>query len=147
VIANWRSAAFLLGAFLVGLALMPAVVPAAGQLFDDVFPVMHSWHPSSIERDGEDLIVRGSMVKARACAYLPPPIARFESGLNVRITSTASTAALSWGDTDAPQKFGPWRVPGGAGQRMTIYVHHSCSSLWHSTTELGVINDTARAMQ
>ncbi len=131
--------------FAVGLLAMPALLPAIGGAVDVVWPVLHSWRADSVQRDGADLIVSGAVIKSRQCEYVPPPRARFENGLNVVVVSLSTTARLSWDSDDLPQRFGPWRVPGGAGHEVTFYQHHRCHALWDTITELGVIDDIGKA--
>lgn len=131
----------LVSSFLLGLILMPVAAPMLGRYIDMVFPVTTNWRPDGIQRDGNDLVVIGTMIKRRDCVYVPPPRARTESGVNLVIQSLAPASSVTYMADDKPQRFGPWRIVGGAKQRLTLYQHHSCHALWDTLTELGEIND------
>ena len=103
----------------------------------ELFPVNSQWHALTVKVEGADLIVAGTMVKTRSCAYIPPPRARDESGLNLKVISMAVTAGQSWSPSDGPQHFGPWRVIDGAGKKLTFYQEHKCHSVWNTFTTLG----------
>lgn len=125
-------------AMLVGAAAAPSMVSLGGSAYDRLFPVTTNWEPASVVTDGDDVIVSGTMIKARcSCRYVPPPRARDSVGQNYLIVSTSPTASSSWACSGQPQAFGPWRVKGGAGKVLTFYQEHQCSNLWTSFTELG----------
>lgn len=123
-----------------GLMLAPVVVPYLGGVYDKLFPVNKDWTVTRQWVEGADLLVEGTMVKARCtCKYVPPPRARDRDGFNFRVDSTSPTAATSWACDAKPQRFGPWRVVGAAGAEVTFYQEHQCTSLWTSFTELGTV--------
>jgi hypothetical protein len=105
------------------------------------FPVNVDWTPSSVTREGDNLIVAGTMVHARDCQYIPPPRARTIDGQGLLVESRSPTRATSWAVSDTPQRFGPWVVHGGAGKRVLFYQEHRCHLLWHITTDLGEVDD------
>lgn len=129
----------MVAAFFIGLALLTVAMPGIGSAFDSMNPVIHSWRPTSVLQDGDDIVVSGTMVKARDCPFIAPPMARLETGQNVPIASTSPTAGMTWDNSEKPQRFGPWRIPGGARHHVTIYLRHQCHALWSTVTEVGVI--------
>lgn len=103
-----------------------------------VWPVSVEWRPTEAYNDHNDLYIVGLMVKQRKdCAYIPPPRARDENGLNYVIVSRSPTARQTWPADDRPQRFGPWVVIGGANKVLHFWQEHNCHPLWTITTRLG----------
>lgn len=102
-------------------------------------PVITGWVVQKVTLEGPDIIIAGIMAKVRDCDYLPPPHARDEQGQNYEVISTSPTRASSWDAAGTPQRFGPWRVKGGAGHRLTFYLEHRCHPMWRQITELGTL--------
>lgn len=123
-----------------GFMLAPFLVETGGQLYDRWFPVNRAWTVTHLWIDGRDIMVEGTMVKARACRYLPPVRARDDEGRHYRVESSSVTAKSSWSVSDKPQAFGPWRVVDAEGRRLTFYQEHQCTPLWVTFTELGTID-------
>lgn len=127
-------AAALAGVFL----LAPALNEAGWKAYDQLHPVHTEWKTSRVEVDGDDLILEGTMVKRRCdCEYVPPPRARDASGRHYPVVSTNPTAGQSWSCSPGPQRFGPWRVVGGANARPEIYQQHQCADGRTVFTTLG----------
>lgn len=125
---------------LIAIAILAAGIAAlinGGDWESELFPVSTQWQALTVKVEGADLIVAGTMVKTRSCGYIPPPRARDESGLNMKVISMAATAGQSWAPADGPQHFGPWRVINGAGKKLTFYQEHKCHGLWPTFTTLG----------
>ena len=119
--SDWTVGIF---SFLGALLLVPIVTLHGGALYDAVFPVVSDWSPDTIQRDGDDLIVSGTMVKRRPCTHLAPPMARLANGQNIRVVSSSPTAGITWDDSKTPQRFGPWRVAGAAQAETTFYLRY-----------------------
>lgn len=117
---------------------------AAPEVERRLFPVSKGWQAEHVTVDGRDLVVSGTLRKVRSCSYSPPPRARSDEGFNMRVTSTSPTATQSWDKDEERQAFGPWRVEGGAGMRITFFQQHRCHALWDTFTELGVVDNRAR---
>lgn len=133
-----------LAALTVGIVLTPATTPFLGEAVDRLFPVIEDWRPTLIQREGSDLLVTGTMVKNRPCRYIPPPRAKTPAGTHLPVVSLAPTAGLSWQPSETGVRFGAWRVIGGANETVTFYLQYSCTSLWDTYVELGVV-DGAKA--
>jgi hypothetical protein len=126
--------------FIGALLVTPALLLHGGQVYDWAFPVVSNWTPTSITRDGDDLLVKGTMIRHRGeCQHLSPPMARLAAGQNIPVISSSPTAGLSWAESDEPQVFGPWRVPGAAKVAVTFYLRHRCHAMWTTVTEIGTI--------
>lgn len=135
---------FVVGLVSFGVMLIaaPGLLVWGGGLYDRANPVVTDWTPQVVMREGDDLIVAGTMARRRGgCMHIAPPMARIEvTGQNVPVVSTSPTAGMSWAASVKSQRFGPWRVVGGAKADVTFYLHHRCHSMWDTTTELGTVN-------
>jgi hypothetical protein len=125
----------------IALALLfaPALMMHGGEIYDWANPVISDWKPDRITRDGNDLIVSGTMVKHRPCTHLAPPMARLATGQNIKVDSTSPTAGITWDRSPTPQRFGPWRVVGAAQVETTFYLRYRCHAGWDTTVEIGTI--------
>lgn len=112
------------------------------RLHDAVRPVVIEWTVQSAARDGDDLILSGTLVKQRACTFLPPTLARDHDGRNYAVVSGSATAGKTWAPSDAPQRWGPWRVIGGAGKQLTFLNVYLCGQSAPSVVQLGVYPGT-----
>lgn len=133
--------------FAAGVLLVAAFGPLVLQAVESsYFPVLSDWSPVDVRRDGQDLIVTGTMVKRRAeCQYIPPQRVRDDTiGQHLQLVSMAPTSGVNWDDNDGrPQFFGPWRVVGGAGRVLEFYSEHRCPGQPSPTfSRLGRIDDT-----
>jgi hypothetical protein len=131
--------AALIGACAASAAII--AVPWFAHTMEPVLlPVATHWTVESASRDGNDLILAGTMVKRRPCIYTPPIIVRDTAGLNYRMEHQSSIRGTSWAASTQPQRFGPWRIYDGAGKRLTFTSLFECHSLWPTFTELGVFD-------
>jgi hypothetical protein len=125
------------------ILLSTLVFPIAVWLELKYNPPMREWKPSVVWQEGRDVIVQGTVVKPRDCSYFPPPRARDEAGQNYFVESASTVAYLTWDNSLAPQKFGPWRVASalrpGHCRTLTFYQEHRCHLLWNLITELGSV--------
>lgn len=122
------------------LLLAWAVLSYGSQLESRFDPVQEEWMPVSVEADGVDVIITGTVVKTRGCEYIPPPRARDIGGKHYTVVSTAPSSPFSWRPLDTPQWFGPWRVIGGCGVDLELYQEHHCHPLWPTFSILGRIS-------
>ncbi len=129
----------LLGAALAAAAIVAAPW-AAHSLETSLLPVATHWKVESATRDGNDLLLTGTMVKRRACVYTPPLIVRDSAGMNYRMEHLSAVRGSSWASSPQPQQWGPWRIYDGAGKRLTFISLYECHSLWPTFTELGVFD-------
>lgn len=113
------------------------VVPSAVALEQAVLPPQKDWHVTEWRIDGDDVVLTGLVTKTRDCEYHPPPRARDELGQNYLVDSASRMKALSWKASPIPQRFGPWRVIGGAGKRLHFYQEFRCHGLWLTMVDLG----------
>lgn len=119
-------------------SIMILTVPVVAHWLEPLLlPVNTHWHVEVAQRDGDDLLVSGSMKKHRACVFLPPTIARDEDGNNYRVIHQSRNGGSSWAPDEQPQRFGPWRVVGGAGKKLEFINVFQCHSLWPTFSELG----------
>jgi hypothetical protein len=126
--------------FLLGTLFAPAIALYGGEIYDWANPVVSEWTPDFIRRDDDDLVVGGTMIRSRgSCQHLAPPMARLATGQNVPVISTSPTAGLSWNASDEPQRFGPWRVPGGAKVGVDFYLRYRCHAGWDTVVEAGTV--------
>lgn len=112
-----------------------------------LFPVHTDWTVLEQMTLGRDLVISGTMIKRRHCAYIPGPIARDENGQNFYVESASATAAISWAADDKPQNFGPWTIRDGAGRKLTLFQQHKCHILWPTFTKLGVVDARTSRVQ
>lgn len=105
-----------------------------------LLPVATHWTVIKAERDGDDLLLTGTMIKRRPCIYTPPVIVRDTAGQNYRMEHLSSVRGHSWAASPEPQRFGPWKVYGGAGKKLTFTSLYECHSLWPTFTELGTFD-------
>lgn len=99
------------------------------------------WTATNVTREGDDLVIVGTMVRTRTCDYDPPPLAFNERGLPVQIVSHGGSKGRNWPPSDIPRVFGPWVIPGGAGQQWTISLEARCHPLWPIVVDVGHIDD------
>lgn len=110
-------------------------------------PVQRNWTVTSWHTDGSDVVLRGTMEKWWGfCQWLPPTLAVDEYGEQYRVNTTNPSKGSNWGTLRAPVRYGPWRVVGGAGKRLTFRNTHSCNPFWNTTTVLGTL-DTRRSTE
>ena len=135
-------------AFVAGVAVVFGVttaIPIAVRLEERAFPVIADWRATDWYAEGNDLIVTGLMTKSRDCAYSPPPGARDSAtGVNYLVQSMSRTPVRTWDSSPKPQKFGPWRVLGGAGKQIEFYLEYRCHPLWATTELVGGVDGTTR---
>ena len=128
--------AAIVGAAFAGLSMV--WVPWLAHTIEPVLlPVNTDWHVTDARRDGNNLILTGTMRKRRDCVFLPPVIARDDSGQNYRLIHASPNRGSNWASSAEPQKFGPWIVEGAAGKRLTFTSVSECHSLWPTFSELG----------
>jgi len=138
--SKWFIAAAL--AWLAAVAgLLPAVQHQAVQTMFNMRPVMTHWTPTSVTRDGDDVLVSGHVIKRWQCDYQPPPLAETVTGRPLVTSTQSSTANRDWPSDGYPRDFGPWRIKGGAGQKIRVYFHHVCFGS-DVITPVGVIDAT-----
>lgn len=106
--------------------------------YDIHHPVVSAWTVTSSEVHGADVTLRGTMIRQRNCLFVPPTIARDSTGQNYAVQSSSPTAGRSWGVSDAPQRWGPWVIPGGAGKPLTFANIYLCDEGRPKVVELGV---------
>jgi hypothetical protein len=129
-------------AFGAGIAacLMVAVPLIAHTLEPVLLPVATHWTVETATREGSDLLLSGTMVKRRPCLYTPPVIVRDSTGQNYRMEHLSAIRGTSWATSMQPQRFGPWKIYGGAGKVLTFTSLYECHLLWPTFTELGVFD-------
>jgi hypothetical protein len=112
-----------------------------GQRIDSYLnPVKKDWVVETQAFDGNDLIISGTLVKARSCTYLPPPRARDNFGNTFLVQSLSAGPGISWVASKHPQKWGPWRVVNGKNKVIEFYMVDKCHFLWDNVTILGSLN-------
>jgi hypothetical protein len=121
---------------------LPAAQSAAVQAWYRLSPVMQDWQVQSIQIDGADVVIAGTVRKRWACSYQPPPRAHTDVGAPLIVESTAPVPGASWPTSDQAMQWGPWRIRLAAGQRVILYHHHVCGDGHDVFTKLGVIDTT-----
>mgnify|MGYP000134343334 FL=1 len=96
--------------------------------YDELVPVATNWRVLDWRTEGDDIVLSGLMTKQRECVYVPPPMARDELGQNYELVNLSPANGGTWAVSGHPQKWGPWRVAGGAGKRLTFHILYSCGS-------------------
>ena len=114
-------------------------IPFAAWLERTVAPVMVNWTVLGKARSDGDLLVWGTVVKARNCRFIPPILARDDTGQSYIVESMNPVRSMPWAATDTPHRFGPWRVAGGAGKVLTFEQIHRCHPMWDQVSELGTV--------
>ena len=136
-------ARLVLGAVCAGAAVVlgaVVVMPLASDLEEHLLPPMHGWRVTAWQVDGRDVVLTGTVIKTRACSYIPPPRARDENGQNYLVSSSAPAPTASWDASPRPQRFGPWRVAGGAGKQLIFYQEFRCHAGWNVVVEHGTLD-------
>jgi hypothetical protein len=137
-------AAMSFGAVFAGMLIIfsDPLSDLGSRVYDVAQPVVTDWHVISAAHDGDDLVLTGTMIKRRNCTFVPPTLARDREGRNYAVISAAATAGKTWAASDDPQQYGPWRVVGGAGKRLTFLNVYLCGRSSPSVVELGVFGGT-----
>lgn len=104
------------------------------------FPVNTGFIVSKAWVEGEDLFIRGTMVKQRACEYIAPTQAQDKFGQIYAAKSYSKTAGLTWPVSFTPRPFGPWKFEGAANQELEIVQRHDCHPGWPTFTKLAVFS-------
>lgn len=114
----------------IGMVLGPPaaemVKHAAVTAIVSALPVKHDFRVAKLGVDGFDVVVSGTMVKRWSCEYQPPPRAVDSSGLHYLVESSSATRSSNWPISNAPYAFGPWRIVGAAGRKVSIYQEDEC---------------------
>ncbi len=100
-------------------------------------PVVKKWRVETAVISGADVIFTGTLIKQRDCLFIPPVLARDQEGNPYAIVSNSPTAGKSWGVSDTPQNWGPWKVSGGAGKRLDFIATYICSRTMPIMLDLG----------
>jgi hypothetical protein len=115
-------------------ALFPAWSDYIYEQYNDARPVVKDWKVLEAHVEGNDLLLSGVMHKTRDCLLVPPAIAR----------DNAETAYIVeadlWRAKDASldlQPFGPWKVVGGAGRKLTFTLVYVCSGNHPTIVRIG----------
>lgn len=124
------------------LLLAAAVMP---WLETTLNPVVTQWKVTSFWVEGNDVIIGGTMLRHRGeCQYNPPPMVRLKSErgpeINVAVESLSPTRSFSFAASKEPQVWGPWRIAGGRGMKMSFYNHYRCHPGWTTTAVLGELD-------
>jgi hypothetical protein len=130
----------MIGAALFAVFAILAVPWFAHTIEPVLLPVATHWTVTSATRDGNDLVMTGTMIKRRPCTYTPPIIVRDMQGQNYRMEHQSTVRGNTWAPSSEPQRFGPWRIYDGAGKKLTFTSLYECHSLWPTFTELGVFD-------
>jgi hypothetical protein len=118
-------------------SLTPMWVDITRDVYDSLRPIITEWTVENAIQDGDDLVVSGTMIKHRDCVFVPPTMARDALGRNYTVFSSSPTAGKSWAASGEPQHWGPWRVHGGIGKRLTFVNVYLCDG-YPSVIDLGV---------
>jgi len=116
---------------------LPGLYDYGREQYEAARPVVRDWTVTDNFTDGDDVVLSGTMRKVRDCVYLPPTLARDDGGQNYTVTSTSPTAGRTWDASTLPQHWGPWRVSGGAGKRLSFIVVYMCGGSYPTIIELG----------
>lgn len=126
------------GMFLLAIVMSPGLMELGAATYDRVHPITSDWIITESHVDGADIVLSGTMLKNRNCVFVPPTVARDSAGQNYPVVSSSPTAGKTWAASGQPQRFGPWRVVGGAGKRLTFINVYVCGEGRPSILELGV---------
>jgi hypothetical protein len=116
----------LLAGVLIGFIiafLSPAWITFVLEQYGNMHPVVRDWRVTEATVDGEDVTVSGVMRKTRDCLLVPPVIARDQRDKPYVVETPL------WRNKDASpelQPFGPWKIVGGAGKRLTFVLVYMC---------------------
>ncbi len=132
--------AILLGAgfFLLAIAISPGLMELGASTYDRINPIASDWIVTDSRNDGDDVVLSGHMLKHRNCVFVPPTIARDSAGQNYPVVSGSATAGKTWAASGQPQRFGPWRVVGGANKKLTFVNVYICGEGRPSILTLGI---------
>ncbi len=108
-----------------------------------LFPVIEQFVVTSVGRYGPNVIISGTLRKARPCELLQDVQAYTADGQRLEIdfldrdAGATSRPAIQGAD----QPFGPWVVKGGAGESVSLYALHRCHVFWTHETKLVTVRD------
>ena len=108
------------------LGMGQALQHQAVQWLFRISPVMTEWTAAKVARDGNDVLVSGTVVKRWQCEYLAPPIAETITGAPLETQTHSLLPQRMWPADGRPRDFGPWRIKNAAGMRFRLYYHHEC---------------------
>lgn len=127
-----------------GLVAIPVFLIAGPTIEAKYLSPWEDWTATSVTREGDDLVIVGTMVRTRTCDYDPPPLAFNDRGLPVQIVSRGGSKGRNWPPSSIPRVFGPWVIPGGAGQQWTISLEARCHPAWPIVVDVGHIDDRSK---
>jgi hypothetical protein len=108
-----------------------------------VFHVIERFEVTSVDRYGPNVVISGTLRKARPCVLIQDVQAytsdghRLEAEFLDRDAGATSRPAIQGAD----QPFGPWVVKGGAGESVSLYALHRCHVFWTHETKLVTVRD------
>ena len=117
-------------------AVLPVVSDVVFAWYDEIRPVITDWTITSAVREGDDIVIAGTMIKHRECLLIPPAIARGKNGDPYRLEPVTRWAAKD--SSSAVQPWGPWRVYGAVGNRLTFTMVYMCGGARPSIVSVGV---------
>jgi len=116
--------------------LAPAWWAFVVEQYDQMRPVVTDWTVTSVEVQGDNIVLSGTMHKTRDCLLLPPPIARDAAGKPYNIETPM------WRPKDAGpalQPFGPWIVQGAVGKQLTFSMVYMCGRDRPTIVQVGTL--------
>lgn len=108
-----------------------------------VFPVIQNFSIASINKNGGDVVITGSLRKGKKCQLLQDVEAFTNDGkrLTIEFIDRGASKMTSRPAVEkADQPFGPWIVKGGEGKTFSLYSLHRCHALWTEETKLATIS-------
>ena len=124
-------------AWIVCAALVLYFGASFGQALDRaLWPVVARFDVLSIKRDGDSILVAGTLIKERQCDIIALRAQdENDSRLRVDFLDRPNNADLHPRPV-GPSSWGPWRVHPGAARYVTLYSEHRCHPAWTMTTPL-----------
>ncbi len=125
--------------------IVAAVFFFAAQFIENhFFPVVEKFTVTEVTRYGSNVVVSGTINKARPCVLLQDVQAFTKNGeaLEVEFLDRSAGYISRPVIRVASQPFGPWVIKGGANEVFSLYSLHRCHALWTQETKLVTIEDS-----
>ena len=128
----------------VALICAYVLFSAASAIERGLFPVVGRFEVLSIKREGDAVLVSGTLLKERDCETTAlRAMDEHESLLKVDYLDRPDNAALHPRPV-GPSSWGPWRVHPNGSRYVVLHTEHRCHLLWSLKTPLAAFQTKPR---
>jgi hypothetical protein len=121
---------------IVALISAWALFSIASTVERGLFPVVGRFEVLSIKRDGDTILIGGTLIKERDCEITSlRAMSENESLLKIDFLDRPDNATLHPRPI-GPSSWGPWRVHPNGSRYVILHAEHRCHSLWSIKTTL-----------